>query len=1072
LLDATGMPPDERREMKKQTVPTATKIEAELSRRVIGRKAAVKALARAAHEVLVRANSGGRARKEPAATVLLIGNGGTGKQFLLERLGEAAGLPLVSVAASHFEATGARELVAMELIERARTAGESDERPLEWNGAGIVHVLGLEQLTGNARARENLLRLLEGQRFQVVRSGVAMPVDSSRLLFVASAWPPGLEDVVSGRLQGGGSYFARRPRANSATADWREAIEERDLAACGFDRALLAAFPTRVALGPLERDQVLRLLEGCEDSPLAAIRQRFAAAGVELRVDRKALERVVERCKEGTDRLEHELQDALGDAFAQADELRGQGTIAVSLVRCGSLGLRVRRLRADREQPPTSRPPDASVRAAHPRRLPIRPTLATANVYGGEHWATEEDLAPLLTPGKGGVQLHGDVIVERGRNPASLHALSSRSVWLADEPRHPQRDLRRKNLLAVGRVGSGKTSKLILPLLRQDIADPTRSLVVIDAQGELTKFVYGWARKFRGPQAKVIYFNPKDRERSAGWNPLDGVRTLTDVRDFAGTLAAAYPVGERDTPYFQQQAKILLTHVLTALGKLTPRPALANVRELLQGGLGALKRVGEESNYRPLLSWLDQAQGNSNMGTSWSELDNLLECWSDEDVCACTMTTEFEFESLDREPTILVFASPEQYGRQKLAGLRALFIHAYFRFLMARGEGGDATELATIPLYVDEFASAVGRLDEFEVRCNTLRKRGLAIVAAVQYLDQIESVYGGSGAKSVLAAMGTKVFLPPLHDADATYASEHSGSMTVERLVANAAGGVAAVDLVRAPVMTPGDIRCIPAEPGFGERATISLPSMPWFQMNLEPWFSDPEDVAWFAGARTGEQPEGFAPPRRPAPLRYEADLPVVEIRPTRGVEPARDRADLTPEQVERLLKNTLAELDRGHVSGNARGWWADLRSVHADKLRGLLQFAEQVQLRRSNLEEVYRAAQASESTDAVAILHLLDYRRRIEKLALIEKQRGLRAKASTLDPVAAKPASPAVPGPSDSPRSPVLTLGSRDAQSGQEDERASDLPGTTTCPECCQLVPDGFLCVLCEKPLPTRRKT
>jgi ATP-dependent protease Clp ATPase subunit len=73
------MPPEECRKMKKQGAPTASRIEAEFSKRVVGRNDAVKVLSRAAHEVLARGVAGRRARKESAAKVLLVAEGGSGR---------------------------------------------------------------------------------------------------------------------------------------------------------------------------------------------------------------------------------------------------------------------------------------------------------------------------------------------------------------------------------------------------------------------------------------------------------------------------------------------------------------------------------------------------------------------------------------------------------------------------------------------------------------------------------------------------------------------------------------------------------------------------------------------------------------------------------------------------------------------------------------------------------------------------------------------------------------------------------------------------------------------------------
>lgn len=954
---------------------TPREIESRVEAHVVGRRAACQALAREAHALLqgIGLDLGPR-------RLLLVGDVGTGKRHLLRALSAACNLPVVTCAAIQLADGEPLARIGSELLELSRTPVGG---PLP---AGILHVQGLDAIAAQPVAREALFGLLRGRTARIVHEGRILQFDSRRLLVVASVGLPELSRAIANRTGASSGYFAQA-RGEDRARDMRPGEEpdrratEADLVTCGLDPVLLDHFPKFEVLEVLGQRELVRVLK-LPGGPLERLRGDLDALGLELELGQDALERLAARCaQDGTDRLERELEALFTQVRHDGPELPLSGIGVVRLVRSGAHGLRVVRLRkSSRIQVPSPR-----VASAQPKQptLPPRPPRAAVNTYGSDRWATLEDLAPLTTqPPTHGVWLQGDLVVERGRNPALLELHRNRGVCLADNPLDPELDIRRKNLLAIGKVGSGKTSRLILPLLRQDIADPRRSLVVIDAQGELTKFVYGWARKYRGPNARIVYFNPKDPRRSAAWNPIDAVRTNSEIRDFALTLASAAQRGERDSPYFTQQASTLLIFVLTALRRVEPSPNLGQVRRLLQRGFGALRELAQRTEHRELASWLEQGTNNQNMGTSWSELDNMLECWSDEDVCACTERTEFSFDSLE-EPTILVFETPEQFGQAKLAGLRALFIHEYFRFLMQRGATREATELSTIPLYVDEFASAVGRLHELHLRCNTLRKRGLAIVAAVQYLDQIESLYGRDGAKAVLAAMGTKVFLPPLHEADAAFASSYSGTMTVETATAAASGAVASVDLVSAPVMTPGDVRCVPFDRELGARATLSLPSVPWFQMYLRPWFEETEDRTWFDSERESRGSEAFRPPLRATPL---APTPAADPKATSQQPAPRTFGEwqldtsstrgLSKLELEERLAELRKALNAERTMEEAARWWTEFEQLN--DLRDVIAVAEQLVRCKASVLEFHGICRTARTDDVVASLLELERRRRV----------------------------------------------------------------------------------------------
>src|SRR5262249_9828830 len=156
-------------------------------------------------------------------------------------------------------------------------------------------------------------------------------------------------------------------------------------------------------------------------------------------------------------------------------------------------------------------------------------------------------------------------------------------------------------------------------------------------------------------------------------------------------------------------------------------------------------------------------------------------------------------------------------------------------------------------LIIDEFASAVGRLKDLEVRVNTLRKRGLCLVAAVQALEQIHTTYGREGGNNLMAGMGTLCVIPPIDHADAEHIAHRAGYTTGQEGVL-AGDGVTptGVHASRRPILDPDDLQGLPEHPTLGLRMSLLLPGTWPFQLHLPPMYEMAEFKESFSSA---EQP-------------------------------------------------------------------------------------------------------------------------------------------------------------------------------------------------------------------------
>src|SRR5262249_43650329 len=97
--------------------------------------------------------------------------------------------------------------------------------------------------------------------------------------------------------------------------------------------------------------------------------------------------------------------------------------------------------------------------------------------------------------------------------------------------------IRTRHLLCCGPTGEGKTTKLILSIIRSDIADLDTSIIILDSKsGELLPFIYELAEQYGRSPDSVMVLDLVNPDRSIGWNPLEDLRTEHDIYDFAERL--------------------------------------------------------------------------------------------------------------------------------------------------------------------------------------------------------------------------------------------------------------------------------------------------------------------------------------------------------------------------------------------------------------------------------------------------------------------------------------------------------------------------------------------------------
>ena len=783
--------------------------------------------------------------------LLFVGPHGVGAGTLVREAGTITGLPVFEPSLTEHFPTAASGSPTVRPEHFLADLFRSYDRLPETGPLGLVLVRNLEDVLplgpSSETVQNSLARIFQEKSIRIAHGGRIHNVHSSRILFVATCD----RDFLRSAARMGFERTGPRDQENEGRKD---PVQAADLIRAGFTSRLVHAFSAPVLLHPLSQEDFRRIL-ALDSSPLDRFKEEFLGWGVELMIAPDAaglLAGEAARLGTGISGLSAIIDQRLGpvrpwlSAPDTADVFRItvtaeflQGTAPLQFARGqrrnNATSIQLPFVRS--EAKPNAREGSAGSPPL-PVNLPSRPTRA-GSAPSRSRLARLSDLTPILNSGR-----HRNKSAKRP-NPGNYDA-PPRPTWLRGLTAVVESETdecvleavagaqlvipweeRCRHFLILGKTGSGKTTRVLLPMVFDDLRDPDRTVIVIDAQASETERIVRAASRFRGPNARIIYFNPVDPAQSVRWNPIGGITGSSEAYDLAYSLCSSVEVGKHDSPYFIQQATKYLAALIRGTN-LEGKGTLASINELLDIGASAIRQLGNSTGITEL-NYLAHAidGGNRNFETSLSEISNVLLPCVDPRVCMTTSTSDFDFAELEETPCVVLLTIPEE----KVARLRPIlnaFVHRLFNFVMESGHRQGGTLRRPVSLFCDEFASAIGRLPDFHVRANTLRKRGLAITAAVQTGQQIDEVYSQT-AGSLRAAFNHHILVPPVDWHDAEEASRSTGMMTVENYVTSDGASVTSVYPEHRPVLTADEIANAPADPVLGPSITFRLAGLPPF---------------------------------------------------------------------------------------------------------------------------------------------------------------------------------------------------------------------------------------------------
>lgn len=340
-------------------------LKAELDKYVIGQDNAKKVLAveiiNHYRKIASEGTDGGLKRKK--RNILLIGNTGVGKTYLIERIAEQLGVPFAKVTATDYTTAGyvggdVDDIIRQNLLRNAKGDVNRAEK-------GIVYIDEIDKISastsgigpdiGGDKVQSAILTLIDGKEVEVVgpndragknelkgrrlRGEVKETINTERILFILggsfSAGKGGkslLECVKERKLKetaeksvGSIGFLADLNKKKATEGSKDVEVRSEDLVSYGMRHEMIGRIPARAMLQDLSVEDLYSILKkDTEDSLVNQYTNEFKDIGILLEFKDDALRAIAEKSdlKLGARGLETVMSDILGE---YRFELEGRG---------------------------------------------------------------------------------------------------------------------------------------------------------------------------------------------------------------------------------------------------------------------------------------------------------------------------------------------------------------------------------------------------------------------------------------------------------------------------------------------------------------------------------------------------------------------------------------------------------------------------------------------------------------------------------------------------------------------------------------------------------------------------
>jgi len=311
-----------------------------------------------------------------------------------------------------------------------------------------------------------------------------------------------------------------------------------------------------------------------------------------------------------------------------------------------------------------------------------------------------------------------------------------------------------ENLIICGGTGSGKTSKLLIPIL---FNLKNCSLVINDPSKELYYKCSGYLSQFFGIQ--VLNFS--DATSSAGYNILSRIKKGNDIQKLADLLTRNTISGGSADPFWAIKTKETLSILIRlVLYQKKEYQTMANVLFCLNNLMANPEIIDElivkthDSklllDYKSLIATSDKVLQNILSSTKAA-----LQIFDDEEIARVTSFDSIDFESLRERPTI-IFLHNSVADMAYYSTLNAIVFQQFYTFIL---NGLPKKSDLDIFIILEEASSLY--VPVLPIALANCRKYRVGTAILIQAPEQLETYYGKE-ATNIINNCITRIFLAGL----------------------------------------------------------------------------------------------------------------------------------------------------------------------------------------------------------------------------------------------------------------------------------------------------------------------
>jgi ATP-dependent Clp protease ATP-binding subunit ClpX len=247
--------------------------------------------------------------------VLMIGPTGVGKTYMVKLIAKKIGVPFVKGDATKFSETG---YVGGDVEDLVRDLVREADGNIERAQYGIIYVDEIDKIasshnligadvsrTGVQRAllkpmeetdvelkvpHDPISMIQEIERFRKTGQRDKRSINTKNILFIMSGAFSELTEIVRKRIVDRGIGFGAKIKSADEESEILQFVKSEDLIKYGFESEFVGRLPVRAVFERLARDDLFDILKGPNNPIVLGKKLDFAAYGIDIKFEDKALE--------------------------------------------------------------------------------------------------------------------------------------------------------------------------------------------------------------------------------------------------------------------------------------------------------------------------------------------------------------------------------------------------------------------------------------------------------------------------------------------------------------------------------------------------------------------------------------------------------------------------------------------------------------------------------------------------------------------------------------------------------------------------------------------------------------